>query len=198
MTSEKRCPVCRSTAVRVELPSEYADDHCGLSHVILTGKGVKITHCANCGHETTLVEDEQQLLQVLGLGLLLGPPGMRGEELRYLRTLYGDDATGPGASARTVPPRDRGRFGKPGIGSSGAQARRQPSWMALINLFRDSVIASEYCFLADEHRRLYSEPRTRPLSTDIQEMLAAQPNVGSFRVRRRPRKRLWSAEVVAA
>ncbi len=196
MTSEKRCPVCRSTAVRVELPSEYAYDHCGLSHVILTGKGVKITHCANCGHETTLVEDEQQLLQVLGLGLLLGPPGMRGEELRYLRTLYGmtqlDLARALGQSRRETvadwEARDR-IFRRP--------SEETTLRMALINLFRDSVIASEYCFLADEHRRLYSSLVTTFVDR-IQEMLAAQPNVGSFRVRRRPRKRLWSAEVVAA
>jgi C4-type Zn-finger protein len=68
MAARKKCPICGSTSVRVESPAEYPYDHVGLSNVVLKG-GVETTRCQNCGNVTTLVNDEQQLLQVLGLAL---------------------------------------------------------------------------------------------------------------------------------
>ena len=64
-------------------------EHAGLSRVVLVGRGVEVVDCPACGLRVERVADEQQLLQVLGLALLIKDPGMTGEELRYLRTLYG-------------------------------------------------------------------------------------------------------------
>ena len=146
MARRTRCPVCNSRNVRVEHPREFAYEHVGLSGLVLRGKGVEVTFCGDCGHETTLVHNEQQLLQVLGVILLFGPPGMKGEELRYLRTVFGisqgEFAEELGLSRRETIAEWEARpriFAHPHeeIGLR----------VILLDLYRRYVIESEYCFL---------------------------------------------------
>jgi DNA-binding transcriptional regulator YiaG len=74
--------------VRTENPRDYPYDHCGLTSVHLVGMGVVITDCADCKQKTTTILQEAQLLQVLGMSIVMGRPGITGEQLRYLRKLF--------------------------------------------------------------------------------------------------------------
>ena len=60
---KKLCPVCGSANVEFSFPPEYEYD--------------------DCGTRTTQVAHEQQLLQLIGLTILLGNEDLRGEDLRY-------------------------------------------------------------------------------------------------------------------
>lgn len=151
MAVNRRCPVCGSGKIKVESPSEYHYDHCGLSNVTLVGRGaVRIVHCRECGHVTTTVRDEQQLLQSLGLILLQQPPGMTGEELRYLRRLFGMTQAEM-ADALELPRRatvaDWERKERIFANSRDEITPR----VFLIELFRRKVIESDHCFLLPPH-----------------------------------------------
>ena len=194
MAAKKRCPICGSTEVRVESPPEYRYDHVGLSNVVLKG-GVKTTHCQTCGNVTTLVNDEQQLLQVLGLVLLQRPPGMKGEELRYLRTLYGMTQTAL-MRALNLPRRAtvaeweaRDRIFK----RSGEESHLR---LILLSLFKTQVIDSDHCFLTDASQQDY-DGFAQSFVNRIQKMLGEQRRSGGLSIRRRPRRKEWAADRIA-
>ena len=88
MAPNRRCPNCGSTRVTLERPSRYAFDWCGLSGVVLVGDGVVVSDCAECRETTTTIRNLPQLLQVIGLALVLGGPGLTGQDLAYLRSLF--------------------------------------------------------------------------------------------------------------
>lgn len=149
MARHKTCPVCGSRNVEVEYPREFAYENVGLDGLVLRGRGVEITACGECGNDTTLVHDEQQLLQVVGLILLLGPLGLKGGELRYLRALFGISqatlASEIGLSRRETVAEweSRSRIFSHRHEEIGLR-------VLLVELFRRHIVESEYCFLAPE------------------------------------------------
>ncbi len=88
MAPTRRCPNCGSTRVNLEQPSRYEFDWSGLSGVVLAGDGVVLLDCEECRESTTTIRNLPQLLQVIGLALVLGGPGLTGQELAYLRSLF--------------------------------------------------------------------------------------------------------------
>lgn len=78
-------PGCGSPAASVRGLSEYHyDRESGLENVWLAG-GVTETTCAACGGAFIGISKEQQLLQVITIGLLTEPTSLRGPELRFIR-----------------------------------------------------------------------------------------------------------------
>ena len=198
MATKKRCPICGAGQVRVESPSRYSYEHSGLSDVILMGQGiVKITHCDNCENITTVVRDEQQLLQVLGLGLLLRPPGMSGEELRYLRTLFNLTQAGF-AKALDLPRRETvAEWEAKDRVFALARDEITPRLM-LLHLFRTQVIESDHCFLLPPHVEIY-EDFVKSFVDNVWKMLKGHKkrSAKGFNVRLQPRKKQWSSELVS-
>lgn len=199
MTSRKRCPICGSTDVHVDSPSEYAYEHSGLPNVILQGPGiVRITTCENCDHVTTVVRDEQQLLQVLGMMLVLRPSGMTGQELRYLRGLY-EMTQAELASALGVPRRETiAEWERKGRIFAVARDEITPR-LGLLHLFRERVLESDHCALLEPHVEAYEE-----FAASFVEYAGAvlggheRPSgPAGFNVRLKQRKR-WSADLVPA
>jgi DNA-binding transcriptional regulator YiaG len=200
MARRTRCPICSSRNVRVEHPCEFAYEHVGLDGLVLRGKGVEVTFCSECGHETTLVSDEQQLLQVLAVGLLTGPPGMKGEELRYLRTVFGISqaalAKELGLSRReTIAEWEA----KPRIF---AHPHEEIGLRALLlGLCRRYVIESEYCFLEPDQVAAFETfvagfagYAARLLHSDRDGRVA----MARFGVMRPGRSGRWSLDLAAA
>lgn len=153
MAAREKCPVCCSADIRVQTPSPYHYEHAGLSNVVLVG-GVTVTECASCGSVVTRVEKEPQLLEVLGLMVLGRPGALKGEELRYLRALFGmtqaEMASALGISRRAT------------IAGYEAQARVFKGKMdeiglrvLLIGLFRKQIIEAEFSSLSDLHRKQF-------------------------------------------
>jgi len=192
MAAKSNCPSCGSGKVKVEKPKEYTYKHCGISGIKLVGNGVTITHCDECKNTTTSIWNEQQLSQVLGLFLLLSPPGMRGEHLRYLRNLYGM------TQAELAHELNRERRetiadweGKDRIFNS--PAGEIVPRIILLNLFKDKVIDSDYCFLEELHKKVYDKfvcsfvPR---VGEEIHRR--PQKNV-PLKIRRRAADNVWSS-----
>ncbi len=152
MPPKNKCPVCGSTNVRFEYPADYHYGHCGLTDIHLVGGGVVLTACAACHESTTMIVREAQLLQVIGLTLVLGAPGLTGEQLRYLRQILEmtqDElarAIGKGRretiaewEARGLAPLFRTPYEELGLRA------------ILMSLFESRVIESEYCCLTPKH-----------------------------------------------
>ena len=198
MATKKRCSICGSGEVRVESPSQYKYEHSGLSNVILLGQGiVKITHCDNCENTTTVVRDEQQLLQVIGLGLLLRSPGMSGEELRYLRALF-NLTQAELAEALDLPRRET-------IADWEAKDRvfalprdEITPRLMLLHLFRTQVIESNHCFLLPPHVKIYDD-FVKSFVDNVWKMLKGHEkrSTKGFNLRLQPRKKQWSSELVS-
>ena len=85
MTTVKVCPHCGSQRVHVRHLSSYHYRESGLDDIWLRGKGVLEATCAECGERSVAIRKEQQLLQVIALGLLQRPGFLTGKEIRYLR-----------------------------------------------------------------------------------------------------------------
>ena len=81
------CPNCGSSEIDSRRPSRYRYRESGLDNVWLEGGGVLETRCRNCGRRFVAILKEQQLLQVIALGLLMRPGFLRGSEIRYLRKM---------------------------------------------------------------------------------------------------------------
>jgi DNA-binding transcriptional regulator YiaG len=163
------------------------------------GQGiVRITHCENCKNVTSVVRAEQQLLQVIGLGLLQRPPGMTGEELRYLRGLLemtqADLAKALGLPRReTVAEWERKRriFATP-------RDEITPR-LILLHLFKQQVIESDHCALLPPHVEVYDEfveSFVEYAGTVLRERKKRPPSDG-FNVRLKQRTR-WSSDLVPA
>jgi transcriptional regulator with XRE-family HTH domain len=190
--------MCGSLAVTTEAPSEYRYENSGLPAVILVGNGVLVTHCSQCKNVTTTIRNEQQLIQVIGLMLLVSPPGMKGQELRFLRTLYGMTQAEL-ATALNDPRRET---------ISDWEAKRQrifkePSKeillrLVLLHLFKERVIGGDHCFLEKLHRDMYSR-FTRSFVARVPELLASERKPAELSVRHRPGEKIWSpVECLAA
>jgi len=194
MAASKKCPVCDSASVRVEKPVEYECDRIGLSGVLLTGNGVTVYHCGICGHTTTEIVQEQQLLQVIGLSLLTRGPGLTGDQVRYLRNLVGSTqqafAEAIGKRRATIAEREAKGchyvFPKPfdGIGLR----------VFLMHEFTEHVIESESCLLSARQGKAFIEYAAR-LVNDREKLLCRRGQAVGITVNRSGRSRSWQAEV---
>jgi len=152
---KSRCPVCGSTKVNKSTPDRFKYENCGLSDVVLIGEdAVTITKCPDCEQTTTMIPQEQQLLQVIGLSLLDTQPGMSGEQLRYLRTLFemsqADFAREMGKGRReTISEWER--LDRIHSDADDELVLR----LRLLDLYRRRVIESDHCFLADPHKERF-------------------------------------------
>ena len=192
MASKTRCPACGSTNVRVETPRDYHYDHCGLTGVHLLGMGVVRTDCAACKEKTTTILQEAQLLQVLGMAIVMGKPGLTGEQLRYLRKLF--------------------EMTQDGLAHSLGKGRRETvaEWEAmgkkrlfrtpyeeiglraiLMSLFAARVLESEFNCLSSQHKAEYAQAA----STFVERastLVAERDRNKTIEIRRQSRRADWS------
>ncbi len=192
--SFRSCPICRSKEVNFEQPTEYRYDNCGLSRIILLGQGVVVARCASCGNTSTRIRNEPQLLQYLGMILLMNPPGMKGEELRYMRTLLGMTQAELAKVLRT-PRREtvaewekKGRIWDRPLDEVGPRA-------GLLALYETRIVQSDSCFLADRHKSIL-ERYTCSFVRVIFERMGTKRSNDAVSITHRPRKREWEARPV--
>lgn len=195
--AKQHCPLCGSSNVTTETPSEYQYKESGLSYLWIRGKGgVTIVSCLDCNNTTTLVQREQQLLQVIGLGLLERPPGMTGEELRYLRTLFNMTQS---EFAKATRQRRHATISDWERSKRVTQRIEFEIFLRLIllDLFREHVIESDRCFLEKPHLKRY-----RKLVDSFVEhgmkMLGPKSKRRRVQIRHRPKKKEWEPELVGA
>lgn len=81
------CPNCGSERATSHALPEYRYTESGLDNVILLG-GVTETRCPSCDQRFIRIWKEQQLLQVIAMGLLQGSE-LSGADLRFLRRACG-------------------------------------------------------------------------------------------------------------
>ena len=79
------CANCGKRTATAHSLSEYHYRESGLENVWLAGSGVVETKCSDCGGAFIRILKEQQLLQVIAMGLLMEPISLKGPELRFLR-----------------------------------------------------------------------------------------------------------------
>ncbi len=142
----------------------------------------------------TSIWNEQQLSQVLGLSILLSPPGMRGEHLRYLRTMFGmtqaEMARAMNLKRRPTIAVWESRstvFGNPGD--------EMLPRAILLNLFKVKIIDSEFCFLTDRQRQLFDDSLCSFVSW-IPEAIRTRPRRSHLKIERRSDH--WSAASLPA
>ena len=198
MAARTRCPVCGCNNADARRPASWTYEHCGLTGVVLEGKGVVLTDCDDCGEQTTTIEDEVQLADVIGMSLLTGGPGMTGEELRYLRTLYEMTqeefaaAIGRGRRETIADWEARGteRVFKAPFDELNLRA-------VLMAMYSSKVIASEYCRLSPRHIKEF-ETAARTFIGRVGELVTGCGGRGPLILRRSAESGDWSSIVHAA
>ena len=158
MDSKQKCRLCGSLDAHVETPPDFTYEHSGLTGVHLFGKGVEIIDCPACHTKSTTVLHEAQLLQVLGMAVVLGGPGLTGEQLKYVRKLFGmtqeELARAVGKNRReTVAEWEaagRLRLFESPFDELGLR-------VLLMSLFVSKVIESEYCCLSPRHKGEFAQ-----------------------------------------
>jgi DNA-binding transcriptional regulator YiaG len=190
---KSRCPACGSTNVHIECPKDYHHTHCGLTGIHLLGVGVTITDCTACRQKTTTILQEAQLLQVLGMAIVTGKPGLTGEQLRYLRKLFemtqGELADSLGKGRReTVAEWEamgRKRLFKTPYEEIGLRA-------VLMSLFAARVLESEFNCLSPQHKAEYANAAGTFVER-VSTLLAERGTNKSIEIRRQSRRADWSA-----
>ena len=191
MTARKSCPACSSPDVRVERPAEFRYQNCGLSNVVLAGGGVQVVACNRCGSTSTRVENEPQLLQVIGAALLISPPGMRGEELKYLRTLYGMTQSD---MAKTLGTDRRETIAE---WESMDRIWAKPSQeigprVLLLHMYHAQVIESDFCSLSEEHKKMLTSFQ-QAFVQQVRELLNRK-RASKVSITLRARKKEWETD----
>lgn len=82
--SSEVCPACGGARLKETRPRRYQYRMSGLDNVYLVG-GVTRFECTDCGEGYVQIEAEQQLMELMALGLLLKPAMLSGREMRFLR-----------------------------------------------------------------------------------------------------------------
>lgn len=82
--SKAPCPLCGNSTLKITRPPVFQYRLSGLDNIYLHG-GVTQMGCDECGESFTVIEAEQQLMEVIALGLLLKPAMLSGREMRFLR-----------------------------------------------------------------------------------------------------------------
>jgi transcriptional regulator with XRE-family HTH domain len=194
MPSNRKCLICSSRSALTERPANYRYEHIGLSNVFLVGKEVAITSCQKCGHVTTGINNELQLLDVLGLNIVLSAPGLKGEELRYLRTMF-DLTQADLAKAMGLPRRETIAEWEAKDRIFAAPSAEVAPRLVLLGLFKTHVFESEFCQLTTNHRRLYDE-FTHSIVDRIDDLLQTTETRPHYSARRVSKNREWLAEPV--
>lgn len=184
MASKKRCPNCNSDRIRLEQPPRYEFDWCGLSGVVLEGDGVAILHCDACHETLTTIRNLPQLLQVIGLTLVLSGPGLTGQELTYLRSLFEMPqgalarATGRGRRETIADWEGRGpeRIFRSAFDEIGLR-------VILMSLYRSRVVQSQWCCLPARDRARFEAAATSFISR-VDELLASTAGHGPLEIKR--------------
>lgn len=198
MAVRKRCPVCGSADVRVESPSRYEYGYCGLSGVVLEGDAVALTECDKCGESTSTIHNEVQLLQVIGLTVVLAGPGLTGEELAYLRSLFEfsqEDLSRAIGRSRRETIADWEAHGTERIFR--APFDELNLRVVLMALFRSKVIESKWCCLSAQHLEQFSKA-TATIIARVDELLTASPGHGPLNVRRTASTGEWKPRSLIA
>ena len=195
MASRQRCPVCGSPNARTERPPRYEYTYCGLSGVVLEGDAVVLTGCDHCGESTSMIQNEAQLLQVIGLAIVLSGPGLTGEELAYLRSLCGisqeDLARAIGRSRRETIADWEGR-------GSGRVFQKPFDELnlrvVLLSLFKQRVVDSRWCCLSARHLAQFQEA-TASFVAHVGDLLATAPVHAPLRLRRTATTGEWRPSI---
>ncbi len=194
MPTKQKCPICRSPEAVTERPANYRYEHIGLSNVILVGREVAITSCRKCGHVTTGINNELQLLDVLGLNIVLSAPGLKGEELRYLRTMF-DLTQADLAKAMGLPRRETIAEWEAKSRIFASPAAEVAPRLVLLGLFKTHIFESEFCQLTTNHRRLYDN-FTHSIVDRIDDLLQTSETRPHYSARRVSKNKEWIAESV--
>ena len=195
MASKDKCPVCQSPSAEIHFPAEYEYEECGLTGVVLVGRGVRKTRCPDCGSGTTRILHEQQLLQLIGLAVLLGNDDLRGEDLRFLRNLLGmtqkELASKLVSGGRRETVAEWEKKGRVFESKFEEMARR----IVLLHLFRAKVLDSDHCLLDSTYNDRVLGYSSR-LVDDIVELTrpVKTPQEPVF-LRHRPRLKEWDIAV---
>jgi hypothetical protein len=184
MAPNRRCPNCGSTRVTLERPSPYAFDWSGLSGVVLVGDGVVVSDCAECRETTTTIRNLPQLLQVIGLALVLGGPGLTGQDLAYLRSLFeisqGELAQATGRGRRETIADWEARGAAPIFRTAFEELSLR---VVLMSLFQAHVVASPWCCLSARHLAQFQEA-TASFVARVEDRLATPAGHGPLELRR--------------
>ncbi len=78
------CPACGKRKATASRPPMYRYRESGIPNLWLRG-GVIITTCTSCKEELLAIEKEWQLLQMIGLRLLMETRPLSGFEMRFVR-----------------------------------------------------------------------------------------------------------------
>lgn len=189
----RTCPLCGSPEARFEHPARYEYDHCGLTGVFLEGNAVELTECDKCGEGTSMIYNEVQLMDYLGLVILLSGPGLTGEEIAYLRSLYRmsqeDLATAIGRSRRETIADWEARGTQPVFRAPFDELNLR---VVLMSLFQKKVVESKWCCLAPRHLDQFHAAR-RDFISRVDEMLTPREPHGPRSLRRIKSSGEWAA-----
>jgi len=191
-TLKTRCPACGSTNVRIESPADYHYDHCGLTGVHLLGMGVVLTTCSACKQKTTTILQEAQLLQVLGMAIVIGRPGMTGEQLRYLRRLFEmtqDELARSLGKGRRETVAEWEAMGKKRLFKSPYEEIGLR--VILMSLFMARVLESEFNCLSMRHKAEYANAASTFVER-ASKSVAERDRNKSIEIRRQSRRADWS------
>ena len=184
MAPTRRCPNCGSTRINREQPSRYEFDWSGLSGVVLAGDGVVVLDCAECRETTTTIRNLPQLLQVIGLALVLGGPGLTGQELAYLRSLFeisqGELARATGRGRRETIADWEARGVAPIFRTAFEELSLR---VVLLSLFRSHVAGSKWCCLSARQLAQFEEA-TASFVVRVEDILATPAGHGPLELRR--------------
>ncbi len=195
MPSIKKCPVCNSVNVKFEYPKQYLYENSGLTHVVLIG-GVEHSDCSDCQNKTTFVQGEQQLLQLLGLMIVIGPPGISGEELRFLRSLMGISQSLL-AKRMKISRRETISEWEKRIIVFKSPADEILLKLVLLSLFKERVFKSSHCFLDEVHLGMLDKFMNE-FAQKVESMLSAPVSSRKLKVKRRPRLKTWESNTVVS
>jgi transcriptional regulator with XRE-family HTH domain len=134
---------------------------------------------------------------VIGLAILLDPEDLRGEDLRYLRTLFGmtqkelAEKLVSGGRRETVAEWEKKK--KAFDNKFDELARR----IVLLHLFRSEVLNSSDCFLDENHRERIQKYSSR-LVDDILDLMKPIPKAKkAVFLRHRPKLKEWDISLAS-
>jgi DNA-binding XRE family transcriptional regulator/predicted RNA-binding Zn-ribbon protein involved in translation (DUF1610 family) len=197
MATKQKCPVCGAGDVTVTKPSEYKYDNCGLSGVVLLGEGVTIFDCGQCGNRATLIHNEVQLSQIIGMTILMNTKSLSGEEVRYLRTLCGmtQKEISEMINMRRPTVSDWERRGTKKAFSLGIE--EIGFRLFFFRMFSEKVIESEYCALSPKQIGHFSK-FVSEIVEKVEAFLGGRGVQTKITVCRHGRSKNWSPEETVA
>lgn len=191
MPSQDLCPLCEAPFTVVDRPGEFRYDAAGLPDVVLTGHGVELVTCTVCGMPEERIADERQLWQLIGLVLLLRGPGLRGDELRFLRRLF--EMTQSDLAEPLQTRRERISEWEAGERIWRRPADEMVCRLVLLKLFDDHVIRTGDCRLTRPQLAMYRDRCARAVDW-VFDALGADARDVELRFTRGRGARAWRAD----